>query len=198
MPSIVSLSDISRSRFDRVKKSFSCKNVELEKHIKQYAFNHQKEGLFQTYFYIDDNDNFLGYISVAIATIERADIDDELNISASIKYSIPAIKITRLCVFDNFCSNGVGTILMTFVNILAIVQQKKIGCRALIVDSKLDAVNFYKRFNFIEISKEENSETIFMICDIAKPNEIVEIIDKMVTFCEVFNQSDLIDILIKK
>ena len=195
MPSIISLSDISRSKFDRVKKGFSCRNDELEKHIKQYAFNHQKEGLFQTYFYVDDNDNFLGYISVAVATIERTKIEDELDISSSIKYSIPAIKITRLCVFNDFCSKGVGTLLITFANILAIVQQKKIGCRALIVDSKTEAIEFYKRFNFIEINKEENSETVFMVCDIAKPSEVKNIVDDMIEFCEVFNQDDLVEVL---
>jgi len=195
MPSIISLSDIARSKFDRLKKSFSCKNKELERHIKQYAFNHQKEGLFQTYFYVDDNDNFLGYISVAIATIERTTIEDELDISSSIKYSIPAIKITRLCVFDDFCSKGVGTLLMTFANILAIVQQKKIGCRALIVDSKTEAIEFYKRFNFVEINKEENSETMFMVCDITKPKEVKNIVDDMIKFCEVFNQDDLVEVL---
>ena len=195
MPSIISLNDISRSKFDRLKGGFSCENMELEKHIKQYAFNHQKEGLFQTYFYVDDNDNFLGYISVAVATIERTKIDDELDISSSIRYSIPAIKITRLCIFDDFCFKGVGTILMTFANILAVVQQKKIGCRALIVDSKLEAIAFYKRFNFVEINKEENSETMFMFCDIAKPNEVKNIVDDMIEFCEVFKQDDLVEVL---
>jgi GNAT superfamily N-acetyltransferase len=197
MPSIISLSDITRSEFDRVKKGFSCQNDELEKHIKQYAFNHQKEGLFQTYFYVDDSENFLGYSSVAVATIERTKIEDELDISSSIKYSIPAIKITRLCVFDDFCSRGVGTLLMTFVNILAVAQQKKIGCRALIVDSKPEAIEFYKRFNFIEINKEENSETMFMVCDIARPSEVKNIVDDMIEFCKVFKQDDLVEILRK-
>jgi len=195
MPSIISLSDIARSKFDRLKKNFSCDNKELEKHIKQYAFNHQKEGLFQTYFYVDDNDNFLGYLSVAVATIERTKIEDGLDISSSIKYSIPAIKITRLCVFDDFCFKGVGTILMTFANILAIIQQKKIGCRALIVDSKPEAIEFYKRFNFIEINKEAESDTLFMVYDIAKPSEVKSIIDDMIKFCEVFQQDDLVGIL---
>ncbi|MDO8454931.1 MAG: hypothetical protein Q7S59_10215 [Sulfurimonas sp.] len=58
---------------------------------------------------------------MSVATIERATIEDELDISSSIKYSIPAIKITRLCVFDTFCHKGVGSILMTFANILAVV-----------------------------------------------------------------------------
>ncbi|MCX6052502.1 MAG: GNAT family N-acetyltransferase [Campylobacterales bacterium] len=163
--------------------------------MKQYAFNHQKEGLFQTYFYVDDNDNFLGYISVSVATIERATIEDELNISSSIKYSIPAVKITKLCVFNSFCTKGVGTVLMTFANILAVVQQKKIGCRALIVDSKPEAVEFYKHFGFIEIDKEENSDTIFMVFDIPKPSKINKIVDDMAEFCKIFKQDDLIDIL---
>ena len=197
MPSIISLSDIARSKFDRLKKNFSCQNEELEKHIKQYAFNHQKEGLFQTYFYVDNNDNFLGYISVAVATIERTKIEDELDISSSIKYSIPAIKITRLCVFDDFCSKGVGTLLMTFANILAIVQQKKIGCRALIVDSKPEAIEFYKRFNFVKINKEVNSDTMFMVCDVTKPNEVENIVEDMIEFCKVFKQDDLVEILRK-
>ncbi|MEA3371788.1 MAG: GNAT family N-acetyltransferase [Campylobacterota bacterium] len=195
MPSIISLNDIARSKFDRLKKNFSCESRELERHIKQYAFNHQKEGLFQTYFYVDDNNNFLGYISVSVATIERTTIEDELDISSSIKYSIPAIKITRLCVFDNFCNKGIGSILMTFANILAVVQQKKIGCRALIVDSKFEAIKFYKRFGFIEIDKEENSDTMFMVFDIAKPSEVKELINEMIVFCEIFKQDNLIEIL---
>ena len=121
MPSIISLSDIPRSKFDRLKKSFFCQNKELEKHIRQYAFNHQ----------------------------------------------------------------------------LAVAQQKKLGCRALIVDSKPEAIEFYKRFNFVEINKEENNETMFMVCDIAKPNEVKNIVDDMIEFCEVFKQNDLIEILKK-
>ena len=86
---------------------------------------------------------------------------------------------------------------MTFVNILAVVQQKKIGCRVLIVDSKPEAIEFYKRFNFLEINKEENSETMFMLCDIAKPSEVKNILDDMVVFFELFNQDDLVKILKK-
>jgi len=93
MPSLVALSDIPRSKFDRLKQKFSCKNPDLEKYIKQFAYSHQREGLFQTYFYVDDNDNFLGYISVAVATIERTKFADELDIS----YSIPVDKMMTFC-----------------------------------------------------------------------------------------------------
>ena len=129
--------------------------------------------------------------------IERTKFANELDISYSMKYSIPAIKITQLCVFNGLYNKGVGTILMTFVNILALVQQKKIGCRALIVDSKPEAVEFYKRFNFVEINKEENSDTIFMVNDIGRADVLGKAVDKMITFCKIFGQDDLVEILRK-
>jgi len=134
MPSIVSLSSLSRSEFDRQKKSFSCSNKDLENYISKYAFGHQKEGLFQTYLYCDDEKQFLGFVSFTVATIEREVAYGNIDIPRSIMYSIPAIKITRLCTFDTHCHQGVGTTLIQFAHILAVVQQKKIGCRAIIVD----------------------------------------------------------------
>ncbi len=195
MPKIVSLSTIPRSKYDKLKTSFLCKNEQLDKHIKQFAFSHQKEGLFQTYFFIDDKETYLGYISVSIATIERDKIDDELDIPASIKYSIPALKITRLCTFDGFCGNGVGKTLMAFANILGAVQQTKMGCRALIVDSKKEAVSFYTELGFVEVGEEEDGETIFMVYDLLKPSELTQVIPNMIAFCEQYHQDELIEIL---
>lgn len=195
MPSIVSLSTIGRSRYDALKSNFSCENIDLESHIKQFAFSHQQSGLFQTYFYVDDDDNYLGYVSVSVATIEREEIDDEINISPSIRYSIPAIKITRLCTFDTYCGQGVGRTLMKLVNLLAITQQKTVGCRAIIVDSKPEAVEFYEYFDFTAINKEEDSNTIFMVNDLLKPNELTHIIPMMIEFCNEYGQNEFVDIL---
>lgn len=195
MPSIVSLSSLTRSEFDRQKKTFVCSNHDLEKYITKYAYGHQKEGLFQTYLYRDDNGDFLGFISFTVATIEREVADGNIDIPSSIMYSISAIKITRLCAFDNYCGQGIGTTLMQFSHILAVVQQKKIGCRAIIVDSKHEAIDFYKQFDFVEINQEEGSDTVFMIYDLLKPSELLDIIPSMIQFCEEYNQSDLSEIL---
>jgi hypothetical protein len=195
MPSIVSLSSLSRSEFDRQKKSFSCTNKDLEAYISKYAFGHQKEGLFQTYLYCDDDKKFLGFISFTVATIEREVADSNIDIPSSIMYSIPAIKITRLCAFDTFCRQGVGTTLIQFAHVLAVVQQKKIGCRAIIVDSKHEAIDFYKKFDFIEINKEEGSDTVFMIYDLLKPSELADIIPSMMEFCNQFDIDDISGVL---
>ena len=139
--------------------------------------------------------NYLGYVSVASATIQREIITDEINIPESINYSIPAIKVTRLCSFNDYCNQGVGSTLMTFVSILAVIQQKAIGCRAVIVDSKPEAIGFYKMLDFKEVDQTEDNETIFMVNDILKPKDLEDSIEQMVSFCEVFNQRELIELL---
>lgn len=195
MPSIISLSNMPRSEFDKLKQSFNCSNTQLQEHIVRYAYSHQKIGLFQTYFYMDDEEHYLGYISVAPATIQRDSIENEIDIPNSIKYSIPAIKVTRLCTFDGHCQQGVGSSLMLFSTILGVIQQKIIGCRAIIVDSKPEAIDFYKHLDFREINQTEDSDTIFMVNDILKPKDLEETIEQMVSFCEVFNQKELIELL---
>jgi len=198
VPKIVSLSSLTRSEYDNLKKSFSCKNDHLDKYIKQFAFAHQKQGLFQTYFLIDDSDIYLGYVSVAPASIEREIIEDEIKVPPSMKYSISALKITRLCTFDGKCGNGFGTVFITLVNLLAIIQQITIGCRAIIVDSKPEAVDFYKRFDFMKVAKEDDNDTIFMVYDILQPTELKNTIPLMIKFCNQYHLHEYIEILDKQ
>ncbi len=200
MPSIICLSDISsRSDYDRLKRTFQCSNTQLQNHIIKHAYADQKRGLFHTYFYVDNDNNYLGYISITAATIQRELITDEIDIPEAMKYSIPAIKVTRLCTFDDYCNNGIGKTLMILANVLAVVQQKTIGCRALIVDSKPEAVSFYEQFDFVElINKTSDSDTTTMLYDIGKLNELEEEdITEMISFCRTYNQTHLIDILKK-
>ena len=84
---------------------------------------------------------------------------------------------------------------MAFANILAVVQQTKVGGRAIIVDSKPEAVGFYESLGFVKIDKEEDSDTMFMVNDILKPAELQDVIPQMIEFCELYHQNDLIDIL---
>ena len=197
MAKIINLSSISRSKFDKIKKQFKSSYKELEEHIKQYAYSHQKEGLFQTYLYIDDNSNYAGYISFAITSVDKSKANNKINIPSSINYEVTSLKITRLCVFDDYLKNGIGKSLLGFANILATVLQKTVGCRAMIVDSKLEAIGFYNKFRFIEIARQENDsdDTVFMVYDLIKPNELEYILSSMIDFCEEYKQEHLIPLL---
>lgn len=197
MAKIVSLSSIPRSQFDKVKKQFQCSYKELEEHIKQYAYSHQKEGLFQTYLYIDDNNNYAGYISFAITSIDKSIANNKINMPLSINYEVSSLKITRLCVFDDYLRNGIGKSLLGFANILAVTLQKTVGCRAIIVDSKIEAIGFYDSFGFIQIAMHDDDiiQTAFMVNDLFKPSELENDVLFMVEFCEEYGLEHLIPLL---
>ncbi|MEA2050464.1 MAG: GNAT family N-acetyltransferase [Campylobacterota bacterium] len=196
MAKIVSLSSIPRSQFDKIKKQFKCSYKELEEHIKQYAYSHQKEGLFQTYLYIDDN-NYAGYISFAITSIDKSKANNKINIPPSINYEVSSLKITRLCIFDGYLNNGIGKSLLGFANILAVTLQKTVGCRAIIVDSKIEAIGFYDSFGFIQIAMQDDdtTQTAFMVYDLFKPSELENDVLLMIEFCEEYEQGHLIPLL---
>ena len=48
-----------------------------------------------------------------------------------------------------------------------------------------------------EVDPTEDNETIFMVNDILKPSELENSIQDMVTFCKLYDQKDLIELLEK-
>lgn len=80
------------------------------------------------------------------------------------KYPIPTLKITRLAICDEFQGKNFGKILIAFAEIKAFIQQESTGCKAIVVDSKNSAINFYEKTNFISIENySDDYNTTFMI-----------------------------------
>ncbi len=119
-------------------------------------------------------------------------------------YDIPALKITRLCVSDNFKREKIGTLLIEFAKIVAYEQQIKIGCRALLVDSKPEAIEFYKSLGF-EILSEMEDDTTSMFLDIPSlrskdvknETEKEELVKNFILFCEAFNLPEFLSVFKK-
>ena len=68
----------------------------------------------------------------------------------------------------------------------------------MLVDSKLEAIEFYNKFKFIQIADQENdnnANTVFMVYDLIKPNELEYILSSMIEFCEEYEQEHLISLL---
>jgi len=87
--------------------------------------------------------------------------------------SLPAIKIGRLCVSDNYLRRGIGTLMIEFVMILAEKIGKDIGLRFITTDAKRnmdsgrDSLHFYKKFGF-EVLKQRDKGTLPMYKDLIK------------------------------
>lgn len=60
----------TKSRFSKVLTNMECqKHPKLLTYLKQFAFNHSKNGLYKTYAFIDENENLMAYISFSLATM---------------------------------------------------------------------------------------------------------------------------------
>jgi len=208
MPFFVEISSLSHSFIKKLHKKTSCsKHPKLLEYLTKYAYRHSRDGLFKTYL-LNWDKNYLGYVSISIATIESnessfSQIKDIANIQRGLQYSIPAIKITRLCVFDEYQNKGIGRILMEFAGILSIVLQAKSGCKVQIVDAKKDAVDFYINVGFEQINCENDTDTILMIKKVITPYELnsydinikKEYLHNIEEFCKIFNLDEELSII---
>ena len=129
------------------------------------SYKHTVDGCFITYLLENDNE-VLGYISFSNTVIDSdsEEAKELLNVSKGMKYPIPTLKITRLAIVDHFQRQQLGKLLIAFAEIKAFIQQESTGCKALVVDSKNIAIDFYKNANFIEVENYSDDDSIvFMI-----------------------------------
>ena len=87
--------------------------------------------------------------------------------------SLPALKIGRLCVGDNYLRRGIGTLMVELIIVLAEKINKEIGLRFITTDAKRnpepskDSVHFYRRLGF-EVLKQREKGTLPMYKDLFK------------------------------
>ena len=196
---ITQISNYSRGQFKKIIKDINISIEPLKDYLSCMAYKHTVDGCFITYLLEDireDTSIVLGYISFSNTVID-SDCDEAknlLNISNGMQYPIPTLKITRLAVVDNFQGQKLGKLLIAFAEITAFIQQKSTGCKALVVDSKNEAINFYKNANFIAIENYSDDDSIvFMIKKISTIKELKkeEILDETIQnyneICELCN-----------
>lgn len=109
-------------------------------------------------------------------------LTDKINLEGSLKTSfkekgvyyksLPAIKIGRLCVHDDYLRRGLGKLMVEFtIKIAKEINSKKAGCRFITLDAKrnsnkkLDSIHFYKHLGF-GILKERIKGTTPMYFDL--------------------------------
>ncbi len=143
-------------RFD----SFDCGIDELNEYLKKYARQNDRKNIGKTVVCLNDNE-VIGYITVCTASISKNDVPPVKNVYLP-KYPVPAIRIARFAVDLKYQNQGIGRRLLwhTFQAILAISEE--VGCKLIVVDSKDNAIGFYKHFGFIPLLDNEQSLFIFI------------------------------------
>ncbi len=155
--------------------SFKSYEKELTGFLIEDALDNQDKSISITYlwFYKPTNE-LIAYISVLTDAISLQGELKSFFRRAGIAYkSLPALKIGRLCVSDNFLRRGLGTLMLEFAIILAEKIRKDAGLRFITTDAKRnldpnkDSLHFYKKLGF-EVLKEREKGTSPMYKDLIK------------------------------
>lgn len=111
------------------------------------------------------NDEFIGYYSISMSTVDSGDLYDEKR---SATYSHPAILIGRLLVDKKFRGMRVGRKTIITLILLAKHLNELCACRFIAVDSKKDVVGFYKKMGFLPLGedKQKKEDTVTMLFDL--------------------------------
>ena len=156
--------------------NFRSYEKELSDFLIEDAINNQLAGISRTYLFFNKTE-LAGYVTLLNDSLRLDENLIEFFKNKDILYkTLPAIKVGRLAVHDNYLRKGLGTImLMLSYTVAKSICDKKCGCRFIVLDAKRnkdpekDPIHFYKKLNF-KILKERTKGTTLMYFDI-KLNE---------------------------
>jgi len=180
----------SKSNFKKSATNVVCQEHQiLVDYLTQYAYKHSNEGLYKTYTFLTSKEAIAAYISFSITNIEGSDAKSYLDVPIGLNYPIPALKITKLLTSDKYTHLGIATRLLFLADILGFLLSNQIGCKAIVVDAKKEAVSFYERngFNILN-SEDDTTDTLLMIKKVDTLKEYGEELSitlyQFISFCD--------------
>ncbi len=151
---------------------FQSYEKELVDFLREDALENQKQRLSITFLWFHEG-KLVSYITL---------LNDKINLEGDLKEffkekgihykSLPALKIGRLCVDDNYLRRGLGKLMiLSAIQIANEINRNKAGCRFITLDAKrnpdpkLDSIHFYKKMGFSAL-KERIKGTTPMYLDL--------------------------------
>ncbi len=155
--------------------NFRSYEQELVDFLIEDALDNQNKKISTTYlWFYKPTKELVGFVSVFTdAIILKGELKEHFRRKDILFKTLPALKMGKLCVSDDYLGRGIGTLMIEFVLVLAQKIGKEVGLRFITVDakrnadSKRDSIHFYKKFAF-EILKQREKETTPMYKDLVK------------------------------
>ena len=154
------LSDIDVELFD-------CGDEKLNSYFKKDARENEDELISKNYFLTAKTDKLpLVGISISNAGITANNDLDMVMLSSCIYRTYPAVRIGRLATHKDHRRKDLGA-TMIFLMQTWFTHANKTGCRFLIVDSRKEIIEFYKKNRFVELpGTKKDSDTELLYCDL--------------------------------
>ena len=126
---------------------FRSGNIELDRFFQRYAGRNQFRHHIGTTYVATQGDWITGFTTVSSGEIVAEELAKALRVRLP-AYPLPILRIARLAVDERFQGHGIGRLLLRAMLELALEMRDRIGCTGVVVDAKLDAVDFYSRLGF--------------------------------------------------
>lgn len=149
---LVAIKDIPKAKL----KKFDCGTEVLNEFLSRYSFKNDILGIGKTFVAFNENEDVIGYFTLAAAQVLFEDIPDNYRAKLP-RYPIPALKIARLAVGKNLQGKGIGKWLLTQAFIKIIHVAEITGLYFIIVDAKETSKSFYEHYGFIKFNDKEFS-----------------------------------------
>ena len=133
--------------------SFSCGEIALDYYFQKFAGQNQFKHFVGTTYISTDEKNIFGFVTVSAGSLMRDNLPKTIQKKFP-NYPLPILRVTRIGVNIKYQNQGVGKELMATAFRLAIEQKDRFGCVGVVVDAKIDAIDFYKKLGFVEIEVE--------------------------------------------
>ncbi len=123
-------------------------NDELDTWLRRHALGAQNMGSART-FVLTRNDRVVGYFSLTMGSVLRADAPAKLVRGPS-SYPVGMVLLARLAVDGQEQGKGIGALLLAEALRKAVAAGEAAAARLVVVDAiDDDAITFYKRYGFV-------------------------------------------------
>lgn len=130
---------------------FRSGNADLDRFFIRYAGQNQfRHHIGTTYVAVDDAGMIVGFATVAASELSPEKMPPTKRRRLP-RYPVPVLRLARLAVDERATGQGVGSLLLRAVLILAQQMSEDPGGVGLIVDAKPEAIAFYDKLGFIRL-----------------------------------------------
>lgn len=131
---------------------FTSGDAQLDHFFRTFAGQNQfKHHVGVTYVAVD-GEKILGFTTVSTGSLESEALPQARRKHLP-RYPLPVLRLARLAVTVEAHGRGVGAKLLRAVFHIALELKDRVGCVAVVVDAKPDAVGFYESYGFTPLAE---------------------------------------------
>lgn len=99
-------------------------------------------------------DTVVGYMTLAMGS---AGMEKQEDLGIDTYGPVPGLTIARLATDERYERRGVGRLMVSYACTLARIMASDSGCRVVLANSELDAVEFYEKMGFVKFKPRSPS-----------------------------------------